>query len=100
MGQPESLISLLLDPSASVAERDDAAMDLAAFTQPEAEHALLKVALGPSTPELVVASCGESLAEIWCRRAETLPEAFSNLPDVAKHEARGYIQQVRPDWLA
>jgi len=58
------LIEVLLDVMASEADRDDAAMDLAAYDEPEVEEALIRMGVDPSTPNSVAASCGESLAEI------------------------------------
>ena len=68
MQQPQGLIEVLLDATASEADRDDAAMDLAAYDEPEVEDALIHVSADASTPNLIAASCGESLAEIWLRK--------------------------------
>ena len=68
MKQPQGLIEVLLGVTASEAERDDAAMDLAAYDEPEVEEALIRVGADSSTPNPVAASCGESLAEIWLRK--------------------------------
>jgi hypothetical protein len=62
--QVRSLIEVLLDPSADVGERDDAAMDLYATRDPRARAALLTVARDESTPDIVRASAGESLGQI------------------------------------
>ena len=77
--QPQGLIEVLLDVTAAEADRDDAAMDLAAYDEPEVEDALIHVGADASTPNLVAASCGESLAEnlaakkdIESRRPEAL----------------------------
>ena len=50
------------------ADRDYAAMDLAAYGEPEVEDTIIHVGADASTPSLVAASCGESLAEIWLRK--------------------------------
>ena len=68
MKQPKGLIEALLDVKAAEADRDDAAMDLAAYDEPEVEDALIHVGADASTPNIVAASCGESLAEIWMRK--------------------------------
>ena len=39
MQQPQGLIEVLLDATAAEADRDDAAMDLAAYDEPEVEEA-------------------------------------------------------------
>ena len=49
MQQPHGLIEVLLDVMASEADRDDAAMDLAAYDEPEVEEALIRMGADPST---------------------------------------------------
>ncbi|MEZ4742683.1 MAG: hypothetical protein R3B45_09580 [Bdellovibrionota bacterium] len=67
MKQLEGLISVLLDKNAREDERDDAAMDLSSYNEPEVESALFQAIGNHDTPKVVIASCGESLAEIWLR---------------------------------
>lgn len=62
--QVRGLIEVLLNSSADVGERDDAAMDLYATRDPRARAALLTVACEASTPYIVSASAGESLGQI------------------------------------
>jgi len=77
----EQLIDILHDRAASIAERDDAAMDLAAFD--DALDVLIAAASDPEDNPIVLASCGTSIAEIWNRlgifdetvRAALAPEA-------------------------
>ncbi len=71
MKQPQGLIEVLLDVTASEVDRDDAAIDLGAYDEPEVEEALIRVGADLSTPNSVAASCGESLAEIWMRNVES-----------------------------
>ena len=66
--QPKGLISILLDVNAEFSERDDAAMDLCSFDEPEVEEALLKIVLDRDEYEILVDSAGESLREIWNRK--------------------------------
>jgi hypothetical protein len=68
--QPEALIRLLLDKGAEFGDRDDAAMDLAGFDDPEAEEALTTVAQDLADDEDIVDRAGESLAEIWKRKGK------------------------------
>jgi hypothetical protein len=68
--QPEGLISVLLDRSLPIGDRDDAAMDLHAYDEAEAEEALLKVVLDHTDEELVIDSAGESLWTIWQRKGK------------------------------
>lgn len=97
MNQPSGLISALLDPSADDASRDDAAMDLSEFDQ--AEEALFKAALLPEMSDIVRASCGESLAEIWLRAGAVNRKYYDALPSTAQIAARNYIYAKNPDLL-
>ena len=67
VAQPAGLISVLRDRTARLDERDDAALDLAQYDEPEALHALIRVASDQSDDELLLDSCGQSIAEIWAR---------------------------------
>ena len=66
--QPKSLISILVDPLANLGDRDDAAMNLSSYDEPEVEQALSRIACNNLSDEELVDTCGESLAEIWCRK--------------------------------
>ena len=92
MKQPRGLVSVLLDPDARTDERDDAAMDLSSYSEPEVEDALVKAGCDPTTPEIVLASCGESLAEIWIRRGQFNRRVLDSLSPVARSEALAYLE--------
>jgi hypothetical protein len=64
--QPDGLISVLLDEKAEFGDRDDAALDLAAYDEPAAEGALLTIALGKDAD--LADSAGHSIWEIWQRK--------------------------------
>ncbi len=100
MKQPQGLIEILLDVTASEADRDDAAMDLAVYDEPEVEDALIHVGADPSTPNSVAASCGESLAEIWMRKKALNLDALKLLKDAACNEAIGLLRAREPSWAA
>ncbi len=68
--QPEGLISVLLDSSAEFGDRHDAAMDLAAYDEPAAEQALLRIALDGSSDEQLADEAGHSLWEVWHRKGK------------------------------
>lgn len=63
-----ALISLLLDHTALIDDRDDAAMDLGKFDSDIAYNALLRIASDATEPEVILWSCGGSIAQIWRRR--------------------------------
>ncbi|MEU1471019.1 hypothetical protein ABZ434_22675 [Streptomyces sp. NPDC005761] len=65
--QPEGLISVLLDRAARIDERDDAAMDLEAYSGEHVVKALVEVASSPVEDELVLDSAAESLGRILAR---------------------------------
>jgi hypothetical protein len=100
MEQPQGLIEVLLDVTAPEAERDDAAIDLAAYDEPEAEDALIRVGADSSTPSLIAASCGESLAEIWLRKGKYNLAALKQLRREARDEAMGLIRAKEPSWAS
>lgn len=100
MKQPQGLIEALLDVTASEAERDDAAMDLAAYNAPEVEEALIRVGADASTPNAVAASCGKSLAEIWLRKQQLNLDTLKHLQGEACHEALGLIRVREPSWVS
>ena len=83
MNESQSLIAILLDPSARADERDDAAMDLSEFATPAVESALLAVAIDLHAPAVVRDSCGESLALIWLRLGAVPEAVLQSLPEPA-----------------
>jgi hypothetical protein len=72
-------MSVLLDPNLEHGDRDDAAMDLGQYDDPEAEEALARVACDENADVYVADSCGESLGQIWCRRNDTRRRSGSTL---------------------
>lgn len=65
MRQLDGLISVLLDGAASIAERDDAAIDLSDFD--EALPTLIEAARNPNEHDVIAASLGVAIGEIWER---------------------------------
>ena len=100
MKQPQGLIEVLLDVTASEADRDDAAMDLAAYDEPAVEDALIRVGADASTPNSVAASCGEAFAEIWMRKKTLNLDALKLLKSEACHEAICLMRAREPSWAA
>lgn len=62
------LVSYLENRANDLGSRDDVAMDLRQFDEPEVEAALLKIALNQSEEEMIIDSAGDSLREIWARK--------------------------------
>ncbi len=63
--QPAGLISVLLDKSAPLGDRDDAAMDLEAFDDHTVQSALLEVLLNLEEDDGLVTTAAESYGQIW-----------------------------------
>lgn len=95
----EALRKILLELPANLGERDDAAMDLEAFDEPEAVQVLLKVGSNPNEDEMVLEKCGESLAGIWLRTGRFDPSGFSSLVGNARREARIFLSAKHPEWI-
>lgn len=85
--QPYGLIAILLDASARLDERDDAAIDLAKYDDGAVVAALLRIAGDPAEDEMLQASAGESLGSIWKRKGEADPIEFDRLTAAARVEA-------------
>ncbi|MNN07735.1 hypothetical protein D3C81_1205660 [compost metagenome] len=93
------LIEILLDPISSEADKDDAAIELGNhFDDEETIDALIKVSNSGDIDEMIVASCGESLGQIWLRKAQVDFEKLACLSGIALTEALSLIKQQRPDW--
>jgi hypothetical protein len=93
---PAGLISVLLDSTAEFGDRDDAAMDLSRFDDPEAEAALAHVACDPGADNELADSCGESLAEVWCRRGRIEPTIVLALTPAAWTIALATLRTCSP----
>lgn len=87
-----SLIVILLDKSARWDERDDAAMDLADFDEPEALEALLRVAGDPTEGEVLLETVGDAIAEILGRHPDRVIEHPERLAPRALKAIREWRQ--------
>jgi HEAT repeat protein len=102
MDRESILIDVLKDRSADISERDDAAMDLGVIGTEHAFYDLVDVASDSNESEVILQSCGESIAEIYCRIANKLKtKADQKLPisSIAYDEAVGFLSAERPDYL-
>ena len=82
--QPQGLLNVLVDCACEYGDRHDAAMDLAAFDEPEVEAALLAVALEHSEDPDIADAAGESLSEIWLRKGKNFPELVAAMHPEAR----------------
>jgi hypothetical protein len=95
----KQFIDILLDPDSRDDEKDDAAMELGQFTHDEeVESILLRAADDSNLDEMIRATCGESLAEIWLEREKIDFEKLKLLNGIALNEALGLLKETRKDW--
>jgi hypothetical protein len=93
------LHDLFRSHSARIDERDDAAMYLAKSDDAAAFAALFQVASDTADNELVVASSGESLAQIIVRTGRLDPSWIDQLAPAALNEVIPWVTRERPDLL-
>jgi len=96
--QVRKLATILMDPTATIAEKDDAAIELGEFDDSEAVAALITATQSKDIAEIVLASIGESIAQIWIRLDNFDPTLFNQLPREAQREAQSFILAKRPEW--
>lgn len=94
------LLEVLTDKSASLTDRDDAAINLGQYDEDRVLTTLLEVASDPAEEELVLSSAGESIAQIWlrCRRVDV--DKLTGLQPIAKHEAIALLEKEMPSSIA
>ena len=86
------LIGLLNDESARPEERDDAAIDLGKSDDPVALEALITFARRSDQDDMLMGSCGESIAQIWERQGAVYdPVLVESLAAPAAREVRGWF---------
>jgi HEAT repeat protein len=90
------LLEVLLDKSASLADRDDAAMNLGEYDEDRALTALLEVASDPSEDEIVLSSAGESIAQIWLRQRSVDLGQLGGLQSIARDEVIALLEKEMP----
>ena len=95
----EGLISVLLDFTAELSERDDAAMDLGEFDDERALSALYMIANNHAEDETLAASCGESIAQIWLRRGACDEQILETLHPSASSEVLALVSSKNRDIL-
>jgi HEAT repeat protein len=96
----QPLIALLLDSTAELSARDDAAIDLGESDDPLAAEALLTIARDPILDEMLHASAGESLGQIAVRTGRLDSSWTARLTPAARSEFLAIVRADRPDLLA
>jgi hypothetical protein len=87
----QKLVEILVSDTARIDERDDAAIDLANFDDTYALNALILVASSTKEPEMLLASCGESIGEIWKRRGIRDNDILEKITPTAKREIKALL---------
>ena len=73
---------------------------LGAYDDPRAFEALVKVATDRGSPDYLLETSGESIAQIWLRRGAFHGKVLETLVGPARDEAVALIRKQRPEWLA
>ena len=73
--------------------------DLGQSDSPEALGALLEVAADHNEDDLISASSGESIAEIWLRTGAFDAQALASIHGAARDEVLSRLTSERPEWL-
>jgi len=94
-----ALIELLFDATATIAERDDAAMDLSEFPETAVVNALIAKAKDMNEDETILNSCGESLGSIWVQQNIFDLETFRALSGTARYGVYLVIESKKPEWV-
>ena len=98
--EAQHLIDILLNRKAPEDERDDAAMDLGLYDDDGVLQALILVGSDPEEiSEIVLNSCGESIATILIKRKQNNKLIFDYLSEIARKAAASVIEKRAPDWL-
>ena len=90
VNQPAGLISVLLNQSAPLGDRNDAAADLGQYDEPEAEAALLQIALDQSIDADIADAAGESLWSILSRWDRSAPASIDSFHPEARKFFAGW----------
>ena len=94
------LIELLFDEKATIADRDDAAMELANFDDDQTLNALLVLGRNKNEDELILNSCGESLGSIWVNRNFFDKQAYESLSGTSRYGAFYVISSRKSEWIS
>ncbi|ETT77552.1 hypothetical protein C173_03514 [Paenibacillus sp. FSL R7-277] len=95
----DKLFQILVDPSASDAEKDDAVIELGEnFQDDETVEFLVNVSNESNCNEMIAGSCGESIGQIWLAIQQINYEKLSQLKGIAFNEAISLIKAKCSEW--
>ncbi|MBM9508668.1 hypothetical protein [Actinacidiphila acididurans] len=93
------LVDILLDTGARADERDDAAGYLGRYPAPAVVDALARIACSTDEDEVLVATAGESIAEIWLALGAVEPRILGSLAPPARAEVDSFLSAHAPQLL-
>jgi hypothetical protein len=93
------LVEILLNHDARADERDDAASYLGRIAEESVVRALAVVASSAEEDEVLVATAGESIAEIWIKLGRIEPEILRSLAGPARAEVQSLLAARAPHLL-
>jgi HEAT repeat protein len=94
------LVDILADHGARPDERDDAASYLGRYADESVVRALATVASSTEEDEVLVATAGESIAEIWIALGRIQPDVLHALAPPAKAEVESLLAARAPQLLS
>lgn len=94
----ELLINIMQDKEENEATRDDAIIDLYKYNNEFVIKALIKEALDDSNADMIRASCGETLGQIWIENNIIDFEILLKLNGSALSEVLEQIKYRRKEW--
>lgn len=75
------------------------AIELGDFDDGRALNALLQVATDSNEDQMILDSCGESIAEIWVKRNFFDSDLYKKIAYDAQWELYMYIKSNKPEWI-
>jgi hypothetical protein len=95
----KALIDILFDDSATVSERDDAAMQLVEFSDICTLNALIAKGKDLNEDEIVLNSIGESLGAIWVKENKFNEKIYRMLAGTTRYGVYVVIKSRKPEWI-
>ncbi|MCD9025051.1 hypothetical protein [Cohnella silvisoli] len=92
------MFAIIYDDTSRDDEIDDTVMNVSQFDDDGVIHILMNVANDVSFDDMIRASAGESLAEIWLRKSRIDFNQLGSLVGIALNEALTLIKSRRIEW--
>jgi hypothetical protein len=99
VSQAEQTVKTLLDKKLELRVRDDCAEELARYSDPVSEEALVRIGADASEDEILLDTCGTSLGERWVRDRRVDLVAMGRLSPVARRIAEAIVSKYAPQLM-